>query len=665
MARRIPPAPINRPFVHNAAQPARPRKERRSQRIAEPVEIIDRFEVNIGDFIGSDTEKIKAAVAAAAALDKPAVIKLEHATTYTLTETIAVPKNYILIDLNQAVITRSTDYGNTFEFGYDIANLNLYRDNFARTGVVNGTIQAVPDTMTSGFHISFRHIWMPVASNLIIFYGNSGIELRSCVEFRGYNVFMEIHDRPGVSVNRFGLLVGAISSGFYPGAGHFVSDFNIWGSRPWLNPFPGSSLSVGVRIIGCDGFWMEKSHVAGAKDANYQLLTQFGNFIGNTSFVNCMSDKTEGTGLQLSASFGTIDKVFWDGWISGGPARTIDEKTVTITKGAAGTSDTLPDSPVYLVKSVTQGGTTYIEGTDYNVGTDTIDWSPAGAEPATSSEYSVTYTFTPFSVINDGYGVNISSPGATIATSWPIRSVQVRGMVEGHAKDAVRISALRTNNIQLSELNISTNIPRGGQYGGISIEKGRNISIENYMIDGWENARYGIRVTTDPATGSGAIGIVDDVMIRNGRIKNCSWYNDEDSGVPGIGLLVTATPTNVIIDNCNARNNPINIVQRGSAFHEFPVVVTNSPSVNPEKYTVPWNPGTIASESVATLNITASGVALGDFVNRIAFDQIVPNQVFLFAQARTDQIDVWMRNEGTASTTVASGVVTVEVSRNY
>jgi hypothetical protein len=80
---------------------------------------------------------------------------------------------------------------------------------------------------------------------------------------------------------------------------------------------------------------------------------------------------------------------------------------------------------------------------------------------------------------------------------------------------------------------------------------------------------------------------------------------------------------------------------------------------------VPWNPGTIASESVATLNITASGVALGDFVNRIAFDQIVPNQVFLFAQARTDQIDVWMRNEGTASTTVASGVVTVEVSRNY
>jgi hypothetical protein len=111
MARLIPPAPINRPFVHNAAQPARPRKERRSQRIAEPVEIIDRFEVNIGDFVGSDTEKIKAAVAAAAALDKPAVIKLEHATTYTLTETIAVPKNYILIDLNQAVITRSTDYG--------------------------------------------------------------------------------------------------------------------------------------------------------------------------------------------------------------------------------------------------------------------------------------------------------------------------------------------------------------------------------------------------------------------------------------------------------------------------------------------------------------------------------------------------------------------------
>jgi hypothetical protein len=520
--------------------------------------------------------------------------------------------------------------------------------------------------MTAGYHLSFRRVWMPFVENLMIEDGNAGIELRSCVESRLRNIHMRFKDRPGITTNRNGLWVGAHSNVEYGGANHFWSHLNIWGSEPFRVPYPGASLAYGLLIQASDGVWMNKSHIGATELANYQISTHFGKFVGNVSFTGCMSDKCQGQGVSLSASFGAITKVMWDGWISGGPIRTLSFKTVTITKGASGGVDTLPDDPVHLVRSVVQGGTTYIEGVDYLVDNDEIDWSPAGAEPVSGTTYSVTYSFTsPSLILNDGYGFNISAPGATFETSWAIRDVQIKSLIEGHTRDALRITALNTSNIQATSLNITTNTKRGESYGGILIERGRGIAIENYIIDGMDNGAYGIRVRTDPATGSGAIGIVDDVMIRNGRIKNCSWYNDEDSGVPGIGLLVTATPTNVIIDNCNARNNPANIIERGSAFHEFPVVVTNSPSVNPEKYTVPWNPGTIASESVATLNITASGVALGDFVNRIAFDQIVPNQVFLFAQARTDQIDVWMRNEGTASTTVASGVVTVEVSRNY
>ena len=48
---------------------------------------------------------------------------------------------------------------------------------------------------------------------------------------------------------------------------------------------------------------------------------------------------------------------------------------------------------VVSIVSVVQGGTTYTVTTDYVLGTNTVDWSPAGAEPAVGSLYTVTYTY--------------------------------------------------------------------------------------------------------------------------------------------------------------------------------------------------------------------------------------------------------------------------------
>jgi hypothetical protein len=506
-----------------------------------------------------------------------------------------------------------------------------------------------------------------VFENLLIEEGNSGIEVRSCAELRARNFYIDIQDRPGTSAGRYGLLIGAIGSGFYTGANHFIADFNIWGSRPSLNPFPGSSLSVGLRVIGCDGLWATQGHIAGTQDANYQLLSQFGDFIGNVSFVNCMSDKCVGTGLAISATNGTITSVFWDGWISGGGARTINEKTDTLTKGASGGTDLLTESSVTLVKEVKQGSTIYTEGVDYNVTTSGIDWSPAGAEPTTGSTYTVTYAFSgaAFQIINNGYGVNISGPGATATGSWPIRDVSIKGRIGGHTLDALRVSSLRTSNIQLTNLNIATNVARSSGHGGILIERGQNILIDNYIINGWNNAQYGIRVRTEPATGVEAIGLTDDITIGTGRIRNCDWYNDDFEGIPGIGVQVTATPTNVVIDGCNALNNPTSIIERSSDTHNFPPVVRNSPGIDPSTFTSAWSPGTIAANDVATLNISAPGVKLGDFINKISYDENTTNATFLFGQCRTDVISVWLRNESTTSTTVATGTVTLEVSRKY
>jgi hypothetical protein len=70
------------------------------------------------------------------------------------------------------------------------------------------------------------------------------------------------------------------------------------------------------------------------------------------------------------------------------------QKTVTITRGGvSGGQDTLPDVSVLSIQSITQGGTTYVATTDFFLNGDKVDWSPAGAEPAPGSTYSITYRY--------------------------------------------------------------------------------------------------------------------------------------------------------------------------------------------------------------------------------------------------------------------------------
>lgn len=70
------------------------------------------------------------------------------------------------------------------------------------------------------------------------------------------------------------------------------------------------------------------------------------------------------------------------------------QKTSSITRGGfSGGQDTLPDVSVLSIQSITQGGTTYTINTDFFLNGDKVDWSPAGAEPAPGSTYSVTYRY--------------------------------------------------------------------------------------------------------------------------------------------------------------------------------------------------------------------------------------------------------------------------------
>lgn len=70
------------------------------------------------------------------------------------------------------------------------------------------------------------------------------------------------------------------------------------------------------------------------------------------------------------------------------------EKTITVTRGPfSGGSDVLPDTSVLSIQSITQGGTTYVSGQDYNLVGDSVSWQPVGAEPGPGSTYSITYRY--------------------------------------------------------------------------------------------------------------------------------------------------------------------------------------------------------------------------------------------------------------------------------
>lgn len=99
------------------------------------------------------------------------------------------------------------------------------------------------------------------------------------------------------------------------------------------------------------------------------------------------------------------------------------QKSVTLTHGGfTGAQDPLPDTSVLEILSVVQGGTTYVQGTDYRLTAGKVDWSLAGAEPAPGSTYSVTYRYiaevTPTLVDETGFTVTGAVVGTLVLVSY-------------------------------------------------------------------------------------------------------------------------------------------------------------------------------------------------------------------------------------------------------
>ena len=99
------------------------------------------------------------------------------------------------------------------------------------------------------------------------------------------------------------------------------------------------------------------------------------------------------------------------------------EKTATVVHGGfVGALDPLEDTSVLQIIEVTQGGTTYTQGVDYKLTAGQVDWSLAGAEPATGSSYTVKYqyiaTVTPTAVDETGFSVTGAVVGSLVMVTY-------------------------------------------------------------------------------------------------------------------------------------------------------------------------------------------------------------------------------------------------------
>ena len=101
----------------------------------------------------------------------------------------------------------------------------------------------------------------------------------------------------------------------------------------------------------------------------------------------------------------------------------ITQVTRTITHGLySGVQDLLPDTPVFSIMSVVQGGTTYHSPADFLLTSDHVDWSPTGAEPSPGTTYTVVYqyaaTVSPGSPDTTGFSVTGAVAGSVIQVNY-------------------------------------------------------------------------------------------------------------------------------------------------------------------------------------------------------------------------------------------------------
>lgn len=122
------------------------------------------------------------------------------------------------------------------------------------------------------------------------------------------------------------------------------------------------------------------------------------------------------------------------------------QRTVTLTHGAfGGAKDPLPENSVQSIIEVRQGATVFVQGVDFQLTNNSVDWSLAGAEPAPGSTYQVTFRFlTDIVTITGKDDTGFTLDGAVTGSLFTVDYTFALGRVDSMVVDAEgRISRIK------------------------------------------------------------------------------------------------------------------------------------------------------------------------------------------------------------------------------
>ena len=229
--------------------------------------------------------------------------------------------------------------------------------------------------------------------------------------------------------------------------------------------------------------------------------------------------------------------------IVGGYLTDINDQAIT-HGGYSGCTDELPHDYLYQLLNVTQGATEFTETVDYIVDEydGTIDWSPAGAEPATGSTYYVNYTYIYDTSSAFTYWINTTAGQKTESgVSSGTKTYTMSGLTGG--TEWWNVSASFDGNETHGNFTFSINRkPSGGGGGGswnedppnsapsISVSTALSVDVEDLDDDSvnvtfyWQN---GTRIDNDTVVGSGTASVSPATLDYN---TEYGWYVNATDG---------------------------------------------------------------------------------------------------------------------------------------
>jgi len=242
----------------------------------------------VGDGVADDTVAIQAAINS---IGSKGGLVYFPAGTYLVSSTITISKDktYLQGQGNNSIITRNTDYGNTFVFtGNTTTGLNLFD-----VGISDIKITSTALT-TSGAHIYAEGAWRMTINNIYLQDGFIGFDFKGLVASNINNIYVvftslyagSASGRKYMTFRNAGAAFAKKSSGDV-----FVNNFNLRGNTS------NQITEYGLEVISGDGLWFENGHIGNTTTANIHINANTAEMLNLLFFSNVMSD--EGTVYSL------------------------------------------------------------------------------------------------------------------------------------------------------------------------------------------------------------------------------------------------------------------------------------------------------------------------------------------------------------------------------